>query len=251
MTRTFVSGPAAPAAAPIAAPIAALVAALVAASAAAPAVAQDEPGSAAREAWTFELGAGTDNRSKNASKSGNDGYAFGSATWESADGLFYAGPGFETVQSGGSNVEAELSAGYQPEAFGYQFDFNAVYKYRLDAEAGYDADGWEFTSNVSRAVGPASARLQVQYSPDAAGSTRSFTWVEGQVGWDFDDRLNGTAAVGRREQVGAPDYTGWNAGVTYALTDALSVDLRYYDTDAETFGEQYKQALVAMIAYDF
>ena len=57
--------------------------------------------------------------------------------------------------------------------------------------------------------------------------------------------------MGRREQVGAPDYTGWNAGVTYALTDALSVDLRYYDTDAETFGEQYKQALVAMIAYDF
>ncbi|MDQ1153776.1 TorF family putative porin [Brevundimonas sp. SORGH_AS_0993] len=229
-----------------------ILAALSAAALVTPAAAQSAPGaSASRDAWSFELGAGTDNRSKNASKSGNDGYAFGSATWESADGLFYAGPGFETVQSGGSNVEAELVFGYQPEAFGYSFDFNAVYKHRLDAEAGYDETGWEFTGNASRSIGPASARLQVQYSPDAAGSTRSFTWVEGRVGWDFTNKLNGTVAVGRREQNGAPDYTGWNAGVTYALTDAIEVDLRYYDTDAHTFGEQYEDALVAKVAYAF
>ena len=123
--------------------------------------------------FSFELGAGTDNRSKDASKSGNDGYAFGSATWESADGLFYVGPGFQTIQAGGSNVEAEFVVGYQPEAFGYRFDFNVAYKNRLDAEAGYDQDAWEITGNASRSIGPASARLQVQYSPDAAGSPAS------------------------------------------------------------------------------
>ena len=58
-------------------------------------------------------------------------------------------------------------------------------------------------------------------------------------------------AVGRREQNGAPDYTGWNAGVTYALTNALELDLSYYDTDAHTFGEQYEDALVAKVAYAF
>ena len=57
--------------------------------------------------------------------------------------------------------------------------------------------------------------------------------------------------MGRRDQTGGPDYTGWNAGVTYALTDALSLDVRYHDTDADTVGEQYKQALVAKVAYDF
>ena len=107
------------------------------------------------------------------------------------------------------------------------------------------------TGNISRSIGPASARLQVQYSPDAAGSTQSFTWIEGQIGWDFTPRLNGAAAVGRRDQTGGPDYTGWNAGVTYALTNALSLDVRYHDTDADTFGEQYKQALVAKVSYDF
>ena len=218
---------------------------------AAPAAAQSASAPSVRDAWSFELGAGTDNRSKNASKSGNDGYVYGSATWESADGLFYAGPGFETIQAGGSNVEGEFVVGYQPEAFGYSFDFNVAYKNRLDADAGYDEDGWEFTGNASRSIGPASARLQVQYSPDAAGSTDSFTWIEGRVGWAFTPKLDGTVAVGRREQDGAPDYTGWNAGVTYALTDALDLDLRYYDTDADTFGEQYEDALVAKVAYAF
>ena len=201
--------------------------------------------------WGFELGAGTDNRSKAASKSGNDGYVFGAATWESADGRFYAGPGFETIQAGGSRFETELVAGYRPEAWGYAFDLSLAYKNRWDVDPGYDADGWELTGDISRAVGPAEARLQVQYSPDAAGSTDSFTWVEGRLGWDFTPQLNGTVAVGRREQNGAPDYTGWNAGVTYALTDALALDLRYHDTDAHTFGEQYEKALVAEVAYAF
>jgi len=227
------------------------VLAALSAALAGPALAQSGPEPGSSGDWSFEIGAGTDNRSKDASKSGNDGYVFGSAIWESADGLFYAGPDFETIQSGGSNVEVGFTAGYQPEAFGYEFDFNVAYLNRLGAESGFDEDAWEFTGNVSRAIGPATARLQVQYSPDVAGPTEAFTWVEGQVGWTFTRRLDGSIALGRREQDNAPDYTGWNAGGTYALTDALALDLRYYDTDAAAFGEQYEDALVAKVAYAF
>ena len=221
------------------------IAAVLAAATAAPAFAQST------SPWSFEVGAGTDNRSKDASKSGNDGYAYGTATWESGDQLFYVSPGFQTIQAGDSNVEAAIAAGYQPEAFGYQFDFSVTYKNRLDAQPGYDEDTWELMANISRAIGPAKARLQVQYSPDQAGSAEAFTWVEGRLGWAFTPRLDGSIAVGRREQDLAPDYTGWNAGVTYALTRALDLDLRYYDTDADTFGEQYEDALVAKVAYAF
>ena len=100
-------------------------------------------------------------------------------------------------------------------------------------------------------IGPASARLQVQYSPDSAGATEALTWVEGRLGWAFTPRLDGTVALGRREQDNSPDYTAWNAGVTYALTDALALDVRYYDTDAAEFGEQYEDGLVAELAYAF
>lgn len=216
-------------------------------AAAAPALAQSAPGGD----WSFEIGAGTDNRSKGASKSGNDAYVFGSSTWQSANGLFYVSPAVETIDAGGSDVEAEFVAGYQPEAFGYQFDFNVAYKNRLDANPGYDEDTVEFAANVSRAVGPARARLQVQYSPDSTGATEAFTWVEGRVGWAFSPKLDGTVALGRREQDNSPDYTAWNAGVTYALTDAIGLDVRYYDTNAAKYGEQYKEALVAEIAYAF
>ena len=201
--------------------------------------------------WTFELGAATDNRSKNVSKTGNDGHVFGSATWESADRRFYAGPAFEGVQSAGSNLELAFAAGFAPEAFGFEFDFNVAYLNRVDAEAGYDEDAIELTADMRRAIGPAWGNLQVQYAPDAAGDTRSFVWVEAELGWEFTDRLSGSAAFGRREQVGAPDYTGWNAGLAYELIDATSLDLRWHDTDAGRAGEQYEGALVASVQVAF
>ena len=137
--------------------------------------------------------------------------------------------------------QVEAGVRHQPRSAASRFSwYNAS-----SASRGVSASG------SSRSIGPASARLQVQYSPDAAGSTQSFTWIEGQIGWDFTPRLNGAAAVGRRDQTGGPDYTGWNAGVTYALTDALELDLRYYDTDANSEGEQYEEALVASVNYAF
>ena len=180
--------------------------------------------------WSFVLGAATDNRSKSVSKTGNNGHVFGSATWQSADGRFYAGPAFEGVQSSGSNVEVALAGGFAPEAFGFLFDFNLAYLNRIDTDAGNDGDAWELTTDINRSIGPASGNLQIQYAPDAAGATKSFVWVEAELGWEFSYRLSGSAAVGRREQNGAPDYTGWNAGLTWAATDVVDLDLRYFDT---------------------
>ena len=215
--------------------------------AAAPAAAFAQSGGS----WSFEVGAGTDNRSKDASKSGNDGYAYGSATWQSGDGLFYVMPSVQTIQGGGSNLETILTAGYQPEAFGYQFDVNLAYKYRIDANPGYDDDAWEFTADMKRSIGPASARLRLQYSPDGTGSTKAWTWVALRGGWDFTDKLNVSAEVGRRDQNNSVDYTGWNVGGAYALTPKVELDLRWHDTDADVPGEQYKGALVAGINFAF
>ena len=207
--------------------------------------------SAGEGRWSFEVGAATDNRSKDVSKTQTEGHIFGSATWQSADQRFYAGPSFEGVKGNGADVEAKFTAGYAPEAFGYEFDFNIAYLNRLDADAGYDEDAWELEANVSRSIGPATGAFQVQYSPDPAGSATSFVWVEAKLGWDFGNSLSGSAAVGRREQNGAPDYTGWNAGVTYGLTEALDLDVRYYDTNAHDQGKQYRDGLVAEISYSF
>lgn len=223
--------------------IAALAAAL-----ATPVLAQENPSTGG---WTFGVGAATDNRSKDASKSDGDPYAWALAEWTSADGLFYVSPGVETIKAGGSRLETDLTAGIRPQAAGFDLDLSATYKWRAGADAGYDDDYWEFTANVSRAIGPAEARLQLQHSPDGGGSTEAWTWVEARVGWDFTDKLGGTVALGRREQDNAPDYTGWNAGVTYAFTNNLELDVRYHSTNVDDLGRQYDDAVVAGISVYF
>ena len=203
--------------------------------------------------WSFTLGSGTDNRSKDASKSQGDPYAYGSADWEGAGGLFYAGAGAETIDSSGSTLQLETFIGVQPELAGFDLDLSVTRQWRIDADPGTDADNWEIAANVSRSFGKASGRLQLQTSPDGAGATGRWTWVEARVGWAFTDTLKGTAAVGRREQQDSVDYTGWNAGVTWAMTKALNLDLRWYDTNADPGAaeDQYGSALVADLSYAF
>ena len=211
-----------------------------------PAAAQDASGS-----WAFAFGAATDNRSKDASKSGGEPFVWAEAEWESASGLFYAGPSFETVESNGSELEAALAAGVRPQFAGFDLDFSAKHKWLIDADPGTDADSWEFTADMARSIGPARGRLRLQHSPDNLGASEGWTWYEAQLGWDFTHKLSGSAAIGRREQETSVDYTGYNIGVSYALTRAAELDLRWYGTDAEVPGEQYSDALVAGISFAF
>lgn len=200
--------------------------------------------------WSYELGAGTDNRSKGASKSGNSPYVFGEAQWNAASG-FYADAEFETINSSGSQVETEIEAGWQFAALGLEFDTSTSHKWRLGADAGHDDAAWEYQFDVLRDFGAADTRLRVEHSPDGFGSTGAWTWVEGRVRWPLADRLEAGVTIGRREQENAPDYTGWNAGVAYALTEVASLDLRWHDTDAGAAGEQYEGALVAALTLSF
>lgn len=202
--------------------------------------------------WSFAFGAATDNRSKEASKSDGEAYVWGETEWESASGLFYGGAGFQTIKSStGSELEVEAGTGLTPEVAGFDLDLNATFKQQIDANPGTDDNAWEFTADVKRSIGPASGRIRLQHSPDGTGSTQAWTWYEARIGWDFTDRLEATASIGRREQDNSIDYTGWNAGFTYALTRNLEAELRYHATDAEVPGEQYADALVAGVSIAF
>jgi uncharacterized protein (TIGR02001 family) len=201
--------------------------------------------------WSLSVGAGTDNRSKNASKSNGDPFISGTAEWESRSGFFYAGPSFETIKSNGSDVEFNAVVGARPYLAGFDIDVSAVYKVRPGSDAGLDDEEWQVGAVVERSVGPARALLRVEYAFDAFGSTDSYVWTEAEAGWAFTNKLEGSVAIGKREQKGSVDYIGWNVGATYALTDALELDLRYHDTDANSEGEQYEEALVASVNYSF
>lgn len=217
----------------------------------APAVSAQDNGFSLPDGFGVEIGAGTDNRSKDTSKTNGDAYAYGIVDWVASDQMYVSGS-IEGVDSNGADWETKLLVGWTPQIAGFDLDINAAHKWLIDPVAGTDDDAWEFTANVSRSIGQASARLQYQYSPDATGSTESFSWVEARVGWDFTPRLEGTAAIGRREQRNSVDYTGWNIGATYALTQNLDLDVRYYDTDVDLPADnKYDETVVAEISLSF
>ncbi|WP_396593551.1 TorF family putative porin [Brevundimonas sp. R86498] len=223
-------------------------------SAATPALAQDRDNARysadATSHWSFEFGAGTDNRSKGTSKTDDAPYVFGEVQWNAASG-FYADAEFETINSSGSRVETELEAGWQFSAVGLDFDTSLSRKWRLDADPGQDDDAWEYQFDILRDFGPVDTRLRLEHSPDGLGSTRATTWVEARLRWPLADRLRASATLGRREQDNAPDYTGWNAGVAWSVTDTTALDLRWHGTDAKDLGSQYEDALVASILLAF
>lgn len=200
--------------------------------------------------FSFELGAGTDNRSKGASKSANDPYVFGEVQWNASNG-FYADLEFETIDSSGSYVETEAEAGWQYALLGFDFDTSASHKWRVGAVAGHDDAAWEYQFDIIRDFGDIDTRLRVEHSPDGLGSTGRWTWTEARVRFPLADRLKASATLGRREQDDAPDYTGWNAGVAWAVTDTTSLDLRLHGTDIEEEGEQYEEGLVASVLVAF
>ena len=52
--------------------------------------------------------------------------------------------------------------------------------------------------------------------------------------------------------MGAPDYGWWQAGITYALTSAVSADLHWYDTDnAAELGESGDGQAVLALTWSF
>lgn len=201
--------------------------------------------------WRNTLFAATDNRSKDESKSMKLGFVGGLFEWNDASELFYVGPGFETIDDNGAEVEWNLIAGARPEVRGFDLNFSAAYKWRVTSDPGVDDTEFELTADAGRSVGPASARLRLQYAPDAGGGTDTFTWIEARLGWDLTADLQATTTVGQRDRQGGVDYTSWNVGLAYDLTDQAQIDLRYHDTNLEHAGVEFDDAVVASLFYSF
>jgi len=200
---------------------------------------------------SFDFAVGTDNRSKGASKSEGDPYAMAGVEWE-ANGFYVGAEGQSIDHSNGSNLEAQISAGWRPEAAGFDFDLSATHKWYVDANPGTENQAWEFTADVSRQLTErVDARVRFQYSPDSAGSTRSWTWVEARGRVRVHPRVRLSAAVGRREQVNGRDYTAWNVGADFKINDHARLDLRWYDTDVANPSATYSEAVVAVLSLGF
>jgi len=149
-------------------------------------------------------------------------------------GSFYAGGWASNIDFGDSTeAELDLYGGYRTEAAGFAFDVGAVAYLYVEPEGGADYDYVELKVAASRAIGPATLGAAVFYSPDFFGVDEEATYVEGNAAFALTSKLTVSAAVGQQTLDVTDDYTTWNAGAAYALSDKLVVDVRYHDADVD------------------
>ncbi|KJV42419.1 uncharacterized protein (TIGR02001 family) [Brevundimonas sp. UYEF29] len=149
-------------------------------------------------------------------------------------GSFYAGAWASNVDFGDdTDAEVDLYGGYRTEAGGFALDFGAIGYLYVGEPNGADYNYAEFKAAASRAVGPATFGAAVYYSPDFFGIDDEATYAEVNAAFSPAPKWTVSGALGKQWLDVSDDYTTWNVGVGYALTDKVGLDVRYHDTDVD------------------
>lgn len=153
---------------------------------------------------------------------------------EISSGIFYSGIWMSSVELDGDSIEFDLYAGVRGEIGGLALDLS-YYRYLYD-ESGDCCGEWIGKADI--ALGEKlTLNTRLEIDPQAVvvhgviGATVAIT-----DSWEF------TAAFQENFDT---DFSDWNAGATWSMTDQLSMDLRYYGSDA------HNDRLVATLAWDF
>jgi uncharacterized protein (TIGR02001 family) len=213
--------------------------------AAAPAAAQEGP------SIDFNVGAATDYVFRGVSQTDEDPQVYAGA--DAALGIGYAGVWVSNVDfSNGTDAEFDLYAGIKPQAGPVTFDLGVLYYGYVDQPAGSHEDYWEFKAAGSMPLGPATLGAGVFWSPEYFGKTGDAVYYEANAAVTIPEtKVSISAALGYQQIEGPDDYTTWNIGVGYALTDHIGLDLRYHDTDAHGLGKLYDSRVVGGIKLTF
>lgn len=166
-------------------------------------------------------------------------------------GTLYAGAWASNVAFPGdpdTNAEIDLYAGVRPEFAGWNWDFGAVGYFYTGQPGGADYDYVEAKVAASRAFGPATLGAAAYWSPDFFGAAEDeATYVEANAAFSPVEKWTVSGTVGHQFLSSDFDYTTWNLGAAYQLTDTLALDLRYHDTDEHDFGQIYESRAVASL----
>lgn len=181
--------------------------------------------------FAFNVGAATDYVFRGISQTDEDPQVYGGV--DASMGIGYAGVWVSNVDFGnGTDAEFDLYAGIKPTAGPVTFDLGVIYYGYIDQPSGSNEDYWEGKVAASVPAGPATLGVAVYYSPEFFGKTGDAIYYEANAAVAIPDtKFTVNGAIGRQEVDKAYDYTTWNVGVGFALTDHISLDVRYWDTN--------------------
>lgn len=189
--------------------------------------AQDDTG----PSFSFNVGAATDYVFRGFSQTDEDPQVFGGV--DASMGIAYAGLWVSNVDFlDSTDAEFDIYAGVKPTLGAVTLDLGVIYYGYIDKGAS-NYDYWEFKAAASVPAGPATIGVATYYSPNFFGVADDAFYYEANAAVAIPEtKFTVSGAIGRQEQDGGLDYTTWNVGAGFALTDNLSFDVRYFDTDA-------------------
>lgn len=190
-------------------------------------------GSANAQDVSWNIGVTSDYVYRGASQT-NEEFAIQGGVDLTFESGFYAGAWASDVDFGDdTSAEVDVYGGYRTEAGGFALDFGLIGYLYVDEPTEADYSFVEFKAAASRAFGPVTLGAAVYFSPDFFGVDEEATYVEANGSFAPADKWTVSGAVGHQSLNISDDYTTWNAGVAYAVTENLSIDVRYHDTDVD------------------
>lgn len=209
-----------------------------------PAAAQDAP------SLSFNIGAASDYVFRGNSQTNEKPQVFGGA--DVSLGQVYAGTWVSNVDYGDStDMEFDFYVGFTPTLGVVSMDFAVLYYGYTDQPTGADYDYFELKAAGTVPLGPVTLGAQVYYAPNYYQHIDHGLYYEVNGAYSPNDKVTLSAALGRQTSTGSGDYNTWNAGVGYALTEHLAVDLRYHDTDVHSFGDNYGRRVAVSLKATF
>jgi uncharacterized protein (TIGR02001 family) len=226
------------------------------------ALAEDAPAASGPTlAIVYNVGAQTDYMFRGLSQTteGASGFAGADATY----GEYYAGVWTSNVNLSGNTAttpdqEIDLYGGWRPTVAGFAMDFGVQYYGYVDSPKHVRAEYTEVYVKASRTFGAFTPGIAFYYCPKfwdlvttAPGKVNEETYTELNGAYVVDKKWTVSGAVGyvavslNTPTEASPkfkDYTTWNLGATYAVTDKVNLDLRYIDTESDAhkfFGKSY------------
>lgn len=199
---------------------------------------------------SFNVGVASDYVFRGVSQTDEGVQVFGGA--DVTSGILYAGVWASNVDFlDSTDAEVDLYAGVRPTAGPFTLDFGAIYYAYIDEPSGADYNYWELKAAASVPAGPATLGAALFYSPDFTGAADEGLYYEVNGAMPLSDKATLSAAIGRQEVefdgLGDFDYTTWNVGIGYAITDNVGIDIRYWDTQEEPFGDISEERVVASL----
>ncbi len=165
-------------------------------------------------------------------------------------GALRIGAQWKNVDLPSANGEGAIFASAGRKVGTVQLNGGVAWKFHTRVRNEPDSTALELTASASRTFGPVTARVNAIYSPDDLGATGRSLYLEAGPSLALLKGWTLSAAAGRRQRTGGPDYTTFNAGIGKSLAGLL-FDLRYYDTAQSELGSPYRARIVGSAKLSF